>query len=41
MDKTVRYERDGHVVFIKQTISPQVLRAICTPNGSESLTIDN
>jgi prepilin-type processing-associated H-X9-DG protein len=32
---------DGHVVFIKQTITPQVLRAICTASGGESLTIDN
>ena len=32
---------DGHVVFIKQTISAQVLRAICTPSGGESLTLDN
>jgi prepilin-type processing-associated H-X9-DG protein len=32
---------DGHVVFVKQTISPQVLRAILTPNGGESLTLEN
>ena len=31
---------DGHVQFIRDSISPQVLRAICTASGGETVTTD-
>ena len=31
---------DGHVQFVRDSISPQVLRAICTASGGETLTTD-
>jgi len=31
---------DGHVQFIRDSITPQVLRAICTASGGESITAD-
>jgi len=31
---------DGHVQFIRDSITPQVLRAICTASGGETVTID-
>ena len=31
---------DGHVQFLRDGLSPQVLRAICTPAGGEVVTID-
>ena len=31
---------DGHVQFVRDSISPQVLRAICTASGGETLTAD-
>ena len=32
---------DGHVQFVRDSISPQVLRAVCTANGGEVQSIDN
>ena len=31
---------DGHVQFVRDSITPQVLRAICTASGGESITAD-
>jgi len=28
---------DGHVQFLRESISPQVLRAVCTPDGGETI----
>lgn len=31
---------DGHVQFLRESITPQVLRAICTPDGGETITLN-
>ena len=31
---------DGHVQFLRDSITAQVLRAICTPDGAETLSAD-